>query len=48
MLLDLIVVAGVASDDEKVELLAGNCVQTREIQKLNLDINLGAEATLPH
>ena len=38
MLLDLIVVAGITSDDEKVELMTGNCVQTREIQKLNLCI----------
>ena len=47
MLLDLIV-RRLSSDSKKVELLASNCLQTREIEKLNLDIDLGTEATLSH
>jgi len=40
LLLDLIVLAGNASDSKKVELLAMKSAQTREIEKLNLDIDL--------
>jgi hypothetical protein len=47
MLLDLIV-RRLSSDSKKVELLVGNCAQTREIEKLNLGIDLGTEATLPY
>jgi hypothetical protein len=37
-----------ASDSKKVELLAIKSAQTREIEKLILDIDLGTEATLSH
>ena len=47
MLLDLIM-RRLSSDSKKVELLVGNCAQTREIEKLNLGIDLGTEATLPY